>query len=268
MRRSMPFLFVVVLCLFSVLTSGAAVAQTPVPQQATLVAIGMGEASAPAASATLQFLLGSSMMFGMGPMPAMTESDSGSPEAGGPTPMDMSGQVSEETLQPVVEALIDSGIAEDSITIAAPAATDAFGPSGSVGEVRIAIEQPGEGVIVDAVDLVRDTAPSSGLQVLHVGAMFTPADCTALFQQAREAAIADAQVRVDGLAISLGGTLGALIQASESPGYGPYGVSNCGSSGQFSGPYGMNSLPSFDPSSPEATVYVQVTLTYAFETEG
>lgn len=265
MKRAVITLLIVALAVFGAMTSKIALAQTPVPQQSRLVAIGMGKASAPAATATLQFLLGSSMMYGMGPMYGTESAPMGSPESGEQTVPNMSGAISDASLQPVVEALTEAGVSADAVTIAVPAATDAFSPGGSVGEILVVIDQPADGALRDIVRAVRRSAAPSGLEVLHVGASFTPADCAVLFQAAREAAIADAQARVEGLAVSLGGTLGALIEASESPGYGPYGVSSCDLFSQSSGPFGMNSLPSFDPKTTEATAYVQVTLTYAFE---
>ncbi|MGD9710873.1 MAG: SIMPL domain-containing protein [Thermomicrobiales bacterium] len=95
--------------------------------------------------------------------------------------------------------------------------------------------------------------------------MFEPADCVTLLQEARDAAIADAQQRAEGLAASLGGTLGSLIQASETPFYGAAGNTSCDPAGEVYGPYGPGTLPAFDPRAAEAEVHLQVTLTYALE---
>jgi len=101
--------------------------------------------------------------------------------------------------------------------------------------------------------------------VLHVGARYEAVDCVALTQRAREAAIADAKVRAEGLAQGLGLTLGGLTQASEPPYFGPAGMDSCAAPGaETFGPYGPGTDPAFDPEATEATVTVQVTLTYAF----
>ena len=105
------------------------------------------------------------------------------------------------------------------------------------------------------------------MTVLHVGALFEPADCAALLQEARDAAIADARLRVEGLATSLGGTVGELVQASETPFYGPAGTTTCEPGSGVFGPYGPGTLPAFNPGNVEAEVYVQVTLTYTLVME-
>ena len=87
------------------------------------------------------------------------------------------------------------------------------------------------------------------------------------WEQARDAAIADAQERAEGLAAGLGVTLGELVQASETPYFGAPEAGSCAPEGSetfFYGPFGPGTYPLFDPESTEATVSIQVSLTYAF----
>lgn len=106
------------------------------------------------------------------------------------------------------------------------------------------MEQPQPGALADLVAAVR-----------------------AIVQQARVAAIADANLRPEGLAEGLGVVLGELTLASEYPYLSPSGTNDCatvGASGEF-GPYGPGTDPAFDPDATEVTVTVQVTVTYAIE---
>ncbi len=243
-------------------------AQTPVADGPSIVTTGIGEARAPATSATLQFLVGSSSAYGGGMMSESAVAEPGTPVATGWMMMDSSGQLDEQSLEPLVQALTDAGVEESLIEVTIPAATEAFGYGGPpVGEIWLDIDQLNGLSVTDLVTAVRTEAPAAGLSVLHTGARLSPADCSALLQEARDAAIADASQRAEGLAASLDGTVGALIQASESPYYGSQGQSSCEPAlDAMFGPYGPGTLPLYDARSAEVTVYVQVTLTFALGT--
>lgn len=253
--------FVVALVL-SVMLAGSTVAQEPA---AGIQATGIGTASAAVQTAHLQFLLGSSATFGFAPI----EFDPGTPGPGVSSegPMGL-GPLSVEQLDPVIEAIAGTGISNDAIVATVPATTSIFGPGGpETAEVRVTIDQPQPGDLTDLVAAVNAVVQRSGLTVLHVGARYEAADCVSLIQEARVAAIADAKLRAEGLAQGLGVTLGELTQASESPYFGPTGMDTCalaGTSAEF-GPYGPGSDPAFDPNATEATVTVQVTLTYEID---
>lgn len=244
----------------SVLFAASAVAQG---QSTGIQATGIGTASAPAQTANLQILLGSSASFGMDPI----EFAPGTPGPGLP-PIGM-GPLSREQLEPVVEAIAETGVGEDAIVVDLPASNSMFGPGGpETAEIRVTIDQPQAESLIDLVSALTAVAQRTGLTVLYIGARYEAADCAALIQQARDAAIADANLRAEGLAQGLGVTLGELTQASESPYFGPTGMDSCapaGTAGDF-GPYGPGTDPPFDPDATEATVTVQVTLTYAIET--
>jgi len=124
-------------------------------------------------------------------------------------------------LVPVVEAITGAGIASDAIAVTIPASTSIFGPGGpEIAEVGVTIDQPQSGAMVELVSAVTAAAQQSGLSVLHVGSRYEAADCVALLQEARDAAIADAKLRAEGLAQALGVTLGELVQAGEYPYFG------------------------------------------------
>ncbi len=228
--------------ILSVMLAGSAVAQE---QPAGIQATGIGTASAPVQTAHLQVLLGSSAAFGYAPY-ASVEFASGTPGAEMPMEgaMGMPMPLSIEQLDPVVETIVAAGIDSDAIETTFPASSSMFGPGGpETAELRVTIVQPQPGDLTELVAEVRVVAQRSGLTVLHVGARYDAADCASLIQEARVAAIADANLRAEGLALGLGVTLGELTQAIESPYFGPTGMEACGSTGMSGnfGPYGPGS---------------------------
>lgn len=256
--------FAVALVLSIVLAASVS-AQTPA---ATIESTGFGSASAPVESAQIQILLGSSMAFGMGSMPMDMPDASASPVAA--MPLDDMGMMSlsEARLQQVLDAIVGAGIDGLTSELSVPATTSMFGPGGpETGEIRLTIVRPDSAALTMLVEQAQRAAAEAGLTVLHLGARYDAADCAALVQQAREAAIADARQRADGLARGLGVTLGELIRATEYPYYGSTGSESClpeGPDAMF-GPYGPGTLPTFDPNAIEARTFAQVTLAFEFE---
>jgi hypothetical protein len=248
-------------------------AQTVPGQLPGIVSTGIGSVSEPAQSATLQFLVGSDQFFGMGaPMMESIEVGPGTP-ASGPAPVmgpSAPGRLTEEQLDLVVDALEAAGAVTDAIDITVPFTSNFFGPGGPEGgEIEVVVDQPNAEGLIGLVAAVRNSAPAAGLTVLHVGVEYEAADCAALIQQARDAAIADARERAEGLANGLGVSLGELVQASETPYFGSPEAGSCAPEGteSFYGPYGPGTYPDFDPESVAARVSIQVTLTFAFDEE-
>jgi uncharacterized protein YggE len=254
--------------LFTVSTSSVAAQSTP-SDGPTIDAAGYGVATAPAEEAMLQFLVMSNQGFGMGGgfenMPMM---DEGTPVSEMPSMGSMGGSMTLTAgqLQPIIDALVTGGVAEADITVSIPAATSVIGPGGpAIGEVRATIQQPSGDLLPALVQSVYDASAGAGVQVFHAGARYEPADCAALIQAARDAAVADARQRAEGLARSLEVELGELVHASEPGFFGPTGAGSCspaGYAGVF-GPYGPGTENAFDPHQTEASVAMQVILTFA-----
>jgi Protein of unknown function (DUF541) len=270
--RSLPFFFVVVLG-FVALSPRAADAQVSPSGEPGIVAMGFGRAAEPAASASLQFLISPSEMSYMG----MSEVTVGESTEAGPmaSPVmegvpGMPPSVTAEQLDPIVQALVDGGVASDAITVNVPDTNEMFlGPgSPETGEILAEVSNPEEQQLADLVDAARQAARGANLSVFHVGAAFEASDCATLTQQAREAAVADARARAEGLAQAVGTALGDLIQAAETPYYGPESGGSCAPEGTDPGtygPYGPGTYPAYDPGdAAEAFVLAQVTLTFAF----
>jgi hypothetical protein len=178
-------------------------------------------------------------------------------------------QLTEAQLGPIVEALVTAGAPREVITVTVPsAASEIYGPGGpGMGEVRVTLDHPRAEHLAGLVQAALEAASGAGLQVMHVGAGYDAADCNALVQQAREAAVADARKRAEGMARALGTTLGELTQAVDSPYFAPSAMACApeGMPGDYVGPYGPGAEPTFDPAmAGQAVTYVQVTLTYDF----
>jgi hypothetical protein len=248
----------------------SAVAQSTTGLEPGIVAVGFGQATAPAESAELQFLIGSNAMFGGGMVyveeePITGEATPGA-EAVPPGMMGGPASVTEEQLAPIVSALVAAGAVEANVTVTVPVISDSFGPGGpNMGEILVQVDRP-QGEQLQALVLSAfDSASGAGLVVLTAGAMYEPADCAALVQEAREEAIADARARAEGIALGLEVSLGELVQASETPYFGIPGGESCAPEGMDSGygPYGPGTYPSFDHRRTDASTSIQVVLTFA-----
>ena len=237
-------------------SGGPANAQGALVEGPSVVVTGLGLASAPAETATIQVLLVSSGAFGGQPMgPRLTETD----------------------LAPVVDALTAAGIDEADIQlVTGPGVVSAFyGPGGpSLALVEAILRDPTSDGVADAIAAADEAATSNGLAVQQVGAEYDLADCASLLREARQAAIDNAQAEAEELAELVGSELGDLLQVGSSPTYfsGPPVAADDGGcppspeTGVY-GPSGSIGAP-YDASAPvEARVYATVTLTYALGTD-
>lgn len=209
--------------------------------QPSIVVIGTGEASAPAKSATMQIVVRA----------AMFDPASKTPPA-----------LTDEQAQPVIDALVAAGIAEDAIEV-----NISQGFSGAFGlgtaEIRVAIEQAELKMMPDLLAAV--TAPLEGLTVDAVNAAYEAADCAPLVRRARKAAAVDAEKQAEGLAEAVGLELGKILLVAQSPVYaGVPGVGCTPLSPGFQAGGTGTYLSVYDPSAPpEVEVYAQLNIAYA-----
>ena len=230
----------------------------------SLVALGYGEASAPAEAATLQLLIGPSSFND-------TMIISRSSPAGEP------GAAEREAVEPIVQALRGAGVAADDLDVVVSPAIGGgyYGPPGAEYGVRldVTLRRPTLEGMNEVVNAAGAAAMENGLGLAQVGAGYTVADCAALVRQARERAIADARATARQQADLLGTPLGALLLASDVPpttgGDAASPADRCAdptAAPSPSSPWEISRLtvPAFNPTSPaEATVRVQVSLTFA-----
>ncbi len=214
--------------------------------QPSIVVTGTGEASAPAKSAMMQVVV-------RGAIDPAT--------AGGPVPT-IPPPLTDAQVQPVIDAIVATGIAEDAIEVVVTEGfAGTFGPG--TAEVRIALEQAELGVMPDVLEAV--TVPLDGLTVDAVNAGYEAADCAPLVRRARKAAAVDAEKQAEGLAEAVGLELGKILLVAQSPVYaGVPGVGCTPLSPGFQAGGTGTYLSVYDPSAPpEVEVYAQLNIAYA-----
>lgn len=275
------------------LARGAVLGQAAPTDEPSIVVNGLGQSAAPAETAELQFLLsaGGYDPFGL-PVPASEENPPseevegeaeaspavGTPSADNPDPAGVEpeqgpARVTEEALEPVVDALLGEGLAEEQIVlVVSPALTSFFGPGGPGGaRIDVTIEDPALEVVNDLVNLVGDVSDENDLLIQQVGVLYDVADCTDLEREARDEAIADARGQAEQLAELLGVSLGEMLQASENSFLFPRFSTQEGGCAPnpdqgFYGPGAGITFPPLDPLQPaEAKAYSTVTMIFAIE---
>jgi hypothetical protein len=215
---------------------------------------GAGEATVPAATATVQILIGQGgRQFGFsegasgGEAHVSTSSiavPGGAPEpervpqatpetraadtAGAVSPRENRGSrnrrsgpepITAERLAPVVAAVATSaGIAPDAVAIIfSPLATEPFGERSESARLDFDVVAPTPEALNNAITAASDAAAANGLVVEVAGVLYRPTDCAVVEEDAARAAIEDARDQADRLAPLLDVTLGGVVGASSDP---------------------------------------------------
>ena len=228
---------------------GAPIAQIPPGDQPSVAVLGTGEARAPAMSGTIQLIVRAVDPFAAGAAPV---GPTGQPPA-----------LTEEQVQPIVDAILAAGVApEDAEIVISQSAGSPFGTGAA--QVLVELDRGELRLAEDLVAAGTEAASAAGLYVESVGAGFEVGDCDALIREARQAAADDARERAEGLADVLGLRLGEIVLASETPFYGDGAGGGCGA--PVPGPAGGKGTyyPPFDPTAePEVAVFAQINLSFA-----
>src|SRR4051794_27791306 len=173
--RALPF-FVVLVLGFVACSPHAVDAQVTPGGEPGIVAIGFGRAAAPAASATLQFLVGPSQSSLMG----ISEVPGGASPASGPVASPVTGGVpglppsmTADQLDPIVQALVAGGVTRDAITITVPVSNAMFtGPGGpETGEILAEVPTPEAQHLAELVAAARQAVKGANLALFHIGAI-------------------------------------------------------------------------------------------------
>lgn len=273
------------------LPGSAGHAQVIAPAEKSVAVLGTGTASEPAASASIQILLGrGGRQFGFSRGPrgggsfesvSATAIEDGpatsvqaTPEEGRRQRRERPGPLTREALTPIAADVASAaGIAPEAITIdLSPFATEPGGERSESARLEFELARPTPEGVDQILATASDAASANGLVVEVAGVRYNPADCATVEEAAERQAIADAKARAERLARGLGVTIGGVTMASADL-YASWPDDLGGCAGQTSSYYDSGygglgiTLPVFDPSQP-AEVTVTARLTIAYEIVG
>jgi len=234
--------------------------QAPVMQQTYngITVSGYGTATVQADMAVVEFYFGA-----YGAVPGRpeepTDPDTSTGGEGSTSVTTSAAAISEEDLQPVIDALIAVGIARDDIEfLGSSYYYDAYWSSATL---RVSVRD--FDLLGDAVGAATDASLTLGdisLQSTYVSYMVE--DCGPLEEAALSAAVEDASARADAFASALGVTRGTLTGA-QTYSYSPFGGSPC-DVGNI-GPYPVAEVAYSENRASDVALYANVTLTYAIQ---
>jgi uncharacterized protein YggE len=221
--------------------------------------IGHGEAHAPADTATLHITVGEGNYAG----PAL------------PQPGVLPGERERESVAPIVEAIVGTGVDEDQIEVlVGPSIAELwtyFGPATAI--VRVTVDNPGREQLGELVDTAALAAADERLVVGRVSATYAVEDCAPLEREAREMAVSDALSKADVMAELIGVTRDDVVGTRDVPSesqaaFGPYGFvaspSACGLEDVSLSAAAAYAQPPFDPAAePLVTAYAAVEVSFA-----
>lgn len=266
-------------------------AQVIAPAEKSVAVLGTGTASEPAASASVQILLGrGGRQFGFSRGPrgggsfesasatviedGPSTSVQATPEGGRRQRRERPGPLTREALTPIAADVASAaGIAPEAITLdLSPFATEPGGERSESARLEFELARPTPAGVDQLLAAASDAASANGLVVEVAGVRYNPVDCATVEEAAERAAIADARTRAERLARGLGVTIGGVTMASADL-YASWPDDLGGCAGQTSAYYDSGygglgiTLPVFDPSAP-AEVTVTAHLMIAYEIVG
>ncbi len=259
--------------------AGAALAQeeqeqaTPAAGERSITVIGYGGATVPAEIATVQMLFSTQEAFA-GPFPRLG-------------PDDTLGEAEREAAEPIVQAIVDAGISEETVRVLTSPALSGFGGSGGRGVFRLDLTVEDEALNLERmnelVNAAGQAAAVEGITLTFVGARYDVADCGPVTREALQSANDDTRARAEEQAELMGVELGEALRSSEvaapsGGGFSPYpgilpsvrgGCDPVIDPSVSFGPGTSFSVPAFDPTvETEVDVYTQVIVTYAVSDSG
>lgn len=261
MKRSLV-LAVAVLLVTSLAALPAAAQNTA---EGAITTIGYGQASAPAASANLQFLIMFNYFYGAPPQTA-------------PVAEATPGAEMRETLAPIVAAA-EGFDGVTSVEVVVPLIPTYQKDPNILARVDVSVDDPTTERVTSLYVAVSQAALDNRMMVGYVAATTVAADCQALEREARQAALDDARARATTQAELMAVTLGEATAAEDLPisagpamtayGAAPLMPGACDPPQQPSAAMGQLypgiTLPPFDPGTytGDVEVYRQVRVTFA-----
>jgi uncharacterized protein YggE len=228
-----------------------------IPVKPSLLVTGAGRASAPAEQAVIQLLIVRNRPYSPNFVTVVPTSSS-----------DRDG-----SLEPVVEAIMSTGIVSSAIdVVSSPSLISVCNNSSqcSAARINITVARPTLDRLNQIVDAAGAAAGEQGLTVQDVGVGYTVADCRPIQAAAREAAVKDGQSRAEDQARVMGVSLGELLVSNEPAPNEPLDANGCvplhgktDDAWWTPGSIGLT-VPPFDPeATPEVAVDLEVSLAYA-----
>jgi uncharacterized protein YggE len=209
-----------------------------------LTVTGYGLASADADSASLELYFSTTSTYPR----ATTGTGDSTPTTG----------ISEADLQPVIDALVATGVDRADIEYIGGSYYDPYYASATL---RVTVKDIGK--LGDLMKAASDSAAgltNTYLQGNYVS--YTISDCSALEASAMTEAAKDADARSKALATAVSVTRGAVKGAS-SDAYSPFGGTAC--SGGYVGPYAVGGVTYAEGQPSQVQVYATVSITYAIQ---
>lgn len=164
--------------------------------------------------------------------------------------------ISEADLQPVIDALVDAGVAREDIELLGGTYYD---PYSSSATLRVTVRDLDDiGGLVDAATDGAGQLQDIYLQGTYVS--YTVEDCAALAQAALDEAVADARERGAALAQSLSIGLGDVVAAADY-GWSPFGGTPCGV--DYAVPVPIGGIAYAENQAPQVDFYATISVTFA-----
>jgi uncharacterized protein YggE len=166
--------------------------------------------------------------------------------------------ISEADLQPIIDAILSTGVAREDIELLGGSYYD---PAYSSTTLRVTVRDVW--ILGEVMQAATDASPGlSDISLQGSNVNYTVSDCAALERAALRAAKDDADARSGVLAEALGVSRGAVVGAADYA-YAPYGGNACGDT--FVVPYPVGGVPYAEGQSGQVQLYATVMITYAME---
>lgn len=198
----------IVLVLGTLLAMGPllATAQVSPPPPEGITVVGAGQATASADMATVHLYVSDQSMM-MGPPTA-------------PEPGSTPGAAEREAVEPMVNAVVATGVAEEDIEVLVRPylGNQMYGPYGPASAIiQVSVESPDAEGLRGVLDAATTGAAESGQMLGGVNIQYTINDCAQLTRDARQSAFDDATRKAEAQADIMGVTLGDAVASRDFP---------------------------------------------------
>lgn len=169
---------------------------------------GRGTATAPADTAEIQLFINATDPYAPYPVdPNM--------------PMPQPEPLTPGKLQPVVDALVQAGVAANNITVETDTSVPPFYLSPGSAQITVKLSQPSQTLIDRIKNVATEASSSAGLYYNYSSDLCTLENLKALEAQARSSAIEDARARIQAMAAAVGARTTQIFNMAEFPSFIP-----------------------------------------------